>query len=292
MIIFCNKPGRLGNLLILLSHFFCLNKEYKIHISILSFYSYHSLFSNMKNNFTLSIPPSFIHMKPFLSPLFYYFFYYLARVIDKLKISNSFIKTIHLDWNQSIQLNSPEFINECNQTKILLLQGWLYRVSPDLFLKYKNDIIQFLSIHPSSFKNIQFPYNDIKKKHTLFGIHIRRGDYKRFENGRYYYSFEEYINLILHLQNNFKNLNPYFYICSDETLPHHLFNDSQINHYYLSTYNAIEDLYILSNTQYIVAPPSTFSLWAAFYGNVPIYLIYDTSCFPKSLDEFKPIDYL
>jgi hypothetical protein len=35
----------------------------------------------------------------------------------------------------------------------------------------------------------------------------------------------------------------------------------------------IEDLYALASCDYIIGPPSTFSQWASFYGNVPRYMV-------------------
>ena len=35
----------------------------------------------------------------------------------------------------------------------------------------------------------------------------------------------------------------------------------------------IEDLYALSICDYILGPPSTFSMWASFYGGVPLRFI-------------------
>ena len=37
--------------------------------------------------------------------------------------------------------------------------------------------------------------------------------------------------------------------------------------------HVIEDLYALAQVDYIIAPPSTYSNWAAFYGQVPIYQV-------------------
>jgi hypothetical protein len=37
----------------------------------------------------------------------------------------------------------------------------------------------------------------------------------------------------------------------------------------------VEDLYLLAKCDYIIGPPSTFSLWASFYGSKPLYMIRD-----------------
>ena len=45
-------------------------------------------------------------------------------------------------------------------------------------------------------------------------------------------------------------------------------------------------MYSLAECDYIVGPPSTFSTWASFYGNVPIYRITDPSA-EFSIADFK-----
>ncbi|MFN5837557.1 MAG: hypothetical protein ACK47J_12755, partial [Pseudanabaena sp.] len=37
----------------------------------------------------------------------------------------------------------------------------------------------------------------------------------------------------------------------------------------------IEDLYSMAKCDYLIGPPSTYSMWASFYGMVPLLHIYD-----------------
>lgn len=34
-------------------------------------------------------------------------------------------------------------------------------------------------------------------------------------------------------------------------------------------------MYLLARCDYIIDPPSTYTMWASFYGNVPLYMITD-----------------
>lgn len=34
--------------------------------------------------------------------------------------------------------------------------------------------------------------------------------------------------------------------------------------------DTVEDLYALAECDYLIGPPSTFTVWASFYGNVPL----------------------
>jgi hypothetical protein len=35
------------------------------------------------------------------------------------------------------------------------------------------------------------------------------------------------------------------------------------------------DLFALASCDYIIGPPSTFTMWASFFGNVPLFMIND-----------------
>lgn len=52
----------------------------------------------------------------------------------------------------------------------------------------------------------------------------------------------------------------------------------------------IEDLYALSKCDYIFGPPSTFSMWASFYGEVPLKF-FETTNEKFSLNDFSVIRY-
>jgi hypothetical protein len=102
----------------------------------------------------------------------------------------------------------------------------------------------------------------------LIGVHIRRGDYKNFENGRYYYENKIFINNMLKLKDLFPDKKLTFLICSNEKINLNEFKNLNVH---LGTGHFIEDLYSLARCNYIIGPPSTYSMWASFYGQVPLF---------------------
>lgn len=48
----------------------------------------------------------------------------------------------------------------------------------------------------------------------------------------------------------------------------------------------IEDMYSLAECDYIIGPPSTYTMWASFYGEVPLYMVDNPSLKPV-LSDFK-----
>lgn len=112
----------------------------------------------------------------------------------------------------------------------------------------------------SKFKNY-----DIK-----VGVHIRRGDYRGWNNGKYYYDDEVYNDKIEQFANLFKNKKILFILFSNEKVTLKPKQD-----YIISKCSWHEDHYLLSLCDYIIGAPSTFTIWASFIGNVPLMHIYD-----------------
>ena len=100
----------------------------------------------------------------------------------------------------------------------------------------------------------------------LTGIHARRGDYQTWEDGKYFYSWDQYSFWITELNNilRLKGKVPLFILCSDEEVPEFI---KEINYCIIPNQNAITELYLLANCDLIVGPPSSFGSWAQFYNN-------------------------
>jgi hypothetical protein len=59
-----------------------------------------------------------------------------------------------------------------------------------------------------------------------------------------------------------------FLICSDEAIDLALFTGLNV---IAGTGDVVQDLYALADCDLICGPPSTFNMWASFYGRVPRY---------------------
>ena len=117
-------------------------------------------------------------------------------------------------------------------------------------------------------------FSELRKRFDLvIGIHVRLGDYKTYLDGKYYYTMEEYHIIMLQVKNIFKGKKIVFFISSNENIDFNVFQGCNcIN---IPNSSAIKDLYGLSKTDFIIGPPSTFSAWASFYGDVLLYFVED-----------------
>ena len=100
----------------------------------------------------------------------------------------------------------------------------------------------------------------------LIGLHIRRSDYKLWNNGKYYFSDQYYEFVIKKLRINFTkiNKNPFIVVVSDEKV------SSKIGFDFISNGSWKEDQIVLQNCDILVGPPSTFSMWASYISQIPL----------------------
>lgn len=105
----------------------------------------------------------------------------------------------------------------------------------------------------------------------IIGVHIRRSDYKNWRGGKYFFSLEQYCSVMLKCKELYANKKCGFFISSDEYIDTTLFEKCDC--FLIPQSSAIKDLYALSICDRMIAPLSTFSRWASFYGEVPVYII-------------------
>lgn len=116
----------------------------------------------------------------------------------------------------------------------------------------------------------------------LIGVHIRQGNYADYRDGIYYYSSDFYRQVMAALVDFFPGRKVAFLICSNESQPLEIFAPLKIA---LGPGTVLGDLYSLAGCDYVIGAPSTYSLWAAFYGRKPIHVLIKPQI-PRSLDDF------
>ena len=112
----------------------------------------------------------------------------------------------------------------------------------------------------------------------VVGVHIRRGDYATWNDGRFLYSLEEYHQFMLRVQKQYLNHRVSFFISSNEDFSLDIFERCQCRRFGREPSGAILDLYTLSLCDRIIGPFSSYSRWASFIGEVPL-------CFLETKDQ-------
>ena len=107
----------------------------------------------------------------------------------------------------------------------------------------------------------------------VVGVHIRRGDYATWNNGRFFYELEDYRQFMLRVQECYKDKRMSFFISSNEEFSLNIFEGCHCQRFGKEPSGAILDLYTLSLCDRIIGPFSSYSRWASFIGEVPLCFI-------------------
>jgi hypothetical protein len=272
IIILKNNGGRLANQLWLFANIYayCLEKKYLCENR--SFFRYYQYFK--------------IERPEGISKLFFHKKINESRIVRLLySIYSSFIKILNksavIDDKGKHFILPPDKIEntyherafrmtEENNSKNFYFCGWLFR-TPKGLEKHHQEIVKYFKPREeyiNKIKNIIQPLRDASR--YIIGVHIRHGDYKTWNGGKYYYSFEEVRSILDQYLKGQQNPNKVtFVLCSDEDIPDKVFSDLS---YIKGLGSEIEDLYTLAATDKILGSNSSFGEWAAYYGNIPFII--------------------
>lgn len=198
-------------------------------------------------------------------------------------------------WNLSKFLyarivDSPmahRFYKSAFSLKFGFIAGWPTRYNTENIPEHK--IIKELFLPNTSFRNrVDSIFDEvIRDGYFIVGVHIRRGDYEHWENGKYFYTHEQYLNFMKQIAEIHNDKKICFFLASNEKIPPE-FGD-HFKTISIPNANAATDLYALSRCDRLIGPPSTFSRWASFVSRIPIYFIFDSSTTITSDNQFCPI---
>ena len=275
MLIIFDKPGQLCNRLWSYAPFISYSMCNKVNLRILFFQEYKGLFDNSlsfknirfsKNNKLINlIIKLFVNNLQYLPKGLLSFFNF--KLIESIDFSNGLLR-----YDPSLK------------NKIYFLSSWL-APKPPITSVNRKQIINFFRPNKQDREIVDQWLIPLKKKYTsIVGIHIRRGDYKEYYGGKFYYTDVTYKNIMKQIfkQSSGKVC---FVICSNDQINYEVFSGlTTVQH----GKSAIQDLYILSQCDYIVGPPSSFSMWASFYGQVKIKFIVDPDE-KINIKDFSPI---
>lgn len=207
--------------------------------------------------------------------------HFLTYVFAKYGARWGMIPVVDFDEDGGASLEKEQ---QLEHARLVVAQGWHARWY-DLFLKYKSEILNLFAFRPAIEQSIQTAV----MKGSL-GVHIRRGDYANFYGGRFLYTDAQYVAVI----RRFLELHPQqtnIYICgNDPKLDKDYYRrelaDCQV---VFPDGNPGEDLCLLSHCDYLIGAPSTFSLVAAMYRDLPLYWIENADA-PVTEASFRRFD--
>ena len=287
MIIVNDKPGQLCNRLWAYSFFIAYALKQSITIYIPHLKEYRRYFENVYSiphvHFAVVEKPQSVDFLTFHS-------YRLMTKVLRI-ISSSFnlhFPRIYLDpHNWTRESWRPSVLNK--KGNIVFLGSWSHPKDVSALLEYKDVIVKLFEPRTIYKGRVDTLFKGLRNSSdVIVGIHIRRGDYARFYGGIYLFDDNVYKKYMKAVQDAFNDKRVCFFLSSDEMIVDSHFNGYKIA--YLEKPVMVEDVYALSKCDYILGPPSTFSMWASFIGDVPLRIVkYSNENI--ALDQFSPILY-
>ncbi|MDL2291844.1 alpha-1,2-fucosyltransferase [Bacteroides sp. OttesenSCG-928-F21] len=154
--------------------------------------------------------------------------------------------------------------------------GWNTRRETRYIVDAKKEIIKIFTPKKEITDQVQNLFSTIKANSDLIvGVHIRRGDYKTWHDGRFFFSLSEYYEFMKRISALYPDKKTAFFISSNEEFDVNMFSELQC-YRITNPISITSDLYALSQCDLITGPPSTFSRWASFYGEKPLSFLYST----------------
>jgi Glycosyl transferase family 11 len=280
--ILSEKVGRLGNRLFLASHVLACAIENKHTFANLAFYDYASFFKGTNQDIFCRYPiqKSFSKGKKIAEiPLYYagYLFSSLLFILSRFGFQLKSLSTIKSSFNEGDTINldiNPLSKDISNPAQTIFFHGWLLRGS-ECLKKHGDEVREYFTPVDPYQSNIKILISSLKEDcDVLIGVSVRHGDYRKFAGGKYFYSIETYVKLLKQIEALFSNKSVKFFICSDEKQDIKIFEAAGLD-FYFSSGHFVENLYSLAACDYTVSPPSTYGMWASFYGKTPLCVVSD-----------------
>jgi hypothetical protein len=199
----------------------------------------------------------------------------VSRLSPKLVVVANLLSKARLTKIRRDLRNASD-IERAIKFPFLLVGGWDFRVD-SLTKKYQSYFIDKYSINKDLLIGVGLACKISKwrlENKIVIGVHIRRGDYKSWQNGKYFYSdsvYEHYIYLLLELiATEERQIKIVIFSNEPTSMGERLDCEVSKNQWYI-------DHYLMSQCHFLIGPPSTFTLWASYIGMNRYYHIKDPS---------------
>lgn len=289
MVILVKRTGQLGNRLFLFAHFISNAAEYGYELCNPSFGAYAPFFEATASGQFGGLP---VRLHPFGEQLAGF-----DRVFDLLQHPRAFkmlrgatrllpkrlsLVTSADDDDQSFDLNQPDYLDQA-RSSVVLAHGWLFRDKRH-FVRHAPRLRKLfapIAVHRQAVAALLARVRE--EADIVVGVHIRRGDYAQYAGGAYFYDNATYARAMHQLRRQLPaHQRVAFLLCSNEEVEAADFAGLTVHR---PTGHFVEDLYALAACDYLLGPPSSYSMWASFYGQVPLLHLH-TAQQPVALEDF------
>ena len=276
MVIIGNKSGQLGNRLFVYAHFIANAAEYGYEVSNPAFYDYAKYFASLRKDFFCRYPSrtSSLKSNEVMQGAYFELLTKSASLLKKLDCRPFGcdllkIKAMGHDGDD-YPLSGADFIARREASRHLLVKGWAFRDFPNL-IKHAEEVRSFFAPAERHAGNVARLIEKARKEcDLLVGVHIRQGDYRTWLGGRHFYDTKQYADMMRRYAARAGAKRVKFLVCSNAAQDEGLFEGLD---YLMGNNHQFEDMYSFARCDLLIGPPSTYTMWASFYGSVPLFMV-------------------
>ncbi len=273
------RCGRLGNRLILFANIIAYAAEHGHRVANVTFHSYAHLFKSTCDDIYCRYPKaaqgSLLDKLPPLtrairwSRMFYHTVRAASVLNERWPVFGRRVVTVREQSGLPFELLTDAKIqNRIREAKVVFIYGWHFR-APDCVER-----------HADLIRNFFRPIDEFERSSTeaverlreggrvVVGVHLRLGDNWKWKGGKYFFPVKLYGTWMAQMAEQFPGRKVSFMVCSDEPRSESEFPGLTIG---FGPGSQVGDLSALSKCDCIFGPLSTFSQWASFYGNKPLF---------------------
>jgi hypothetical protein len=277
------RCGRLGNRLILFANFIAYAAEHGHRVANVTFHSYAHLFEATRRDIYCRYPRparrSVWDALPGVAAAIRWtrMFYHAARVSsvvnERHPIFGGKVVTVREQRGLAMEyLDDPGIQDRIRDAKVVFIYGWSFR-APESVERHAAEIRSYFRPIAEHERSSDQAMDRLRQRaDVIIGVHLRRGDNWKWKGGKFFFPGSRYGPWMRDLADQFPGRKAAFLVCSDEIRNEREFPGLSVG---FGPGSPVGDLCALAKCDYIFGPPSTFSQWASFYGNKPLFHIED-----------------
>ena len=183
------------------------------------------------------------------------------------------IAASHDGSEEDYDLCGEEFQRILSRHRLVVAKGWKFRAHAALKSR-RDEVVRLFTPHSGIRAEVERHIAQARSGcDILVGLHVRRGDYANWLGGKFFYGLDAYTDWLKAANALWPGKKVGFLICSNETVDDLL----RLNGVSASAGPGapITDLYALAACDFLIGPPSTFTLWASYYGGAPLHMLVE-----------------
>ncbi|MCX6928984.1 MAG: hypothetical protein NT154_38095 [Verrucomicrobia bacterium] len=279
------RTGRLGNRLALFANLIAFAEEYGHHLINFAFHSYAALFESTRRDVFCRYPaisgPSCLDIVPGVggairnTRIFYHMVRGLSRLNEDWHIFGKKAVTLREGRGQMIiHLETPEMQARIAEAKVVFVYGFIFRAPAAMRKHAKKIRAYFRPIEAYEQASSQAVAPLRTKGEVVVGVHIRHADQRTWQGGKYYFATSRYAQWMNEMKGQFPGQNVSFLVCSDEPRHRDEFPGLSVG---FGPGSSLGDMYALAKCDFVLGSVSSYSQWASFYGDKPLYQLRTTN---------------